>query len=95
MNWNTKEMSEYGHRAADGIQSFADDAGSTAADMRNRVSEVMGRSTEWASKKSDDLNATSRELIASMSDAVTSRPLLAVGVAVLAGFLVSKLFSRD
>jgi ElaB/YqjD/DUF883 family membrane-anchored ribosome-binding protein len=88
-------MSEYGHRAADGVQSFADDARSTAADMRNRVSDVMGKSTEWASKKTDDLNATSRELVGSMSDAVTSRPLLAVGIAVLAGFLVSKLFSRD
>ena len=95
MNWNTKHMSEYGDRAADGVQSFADDASSKAADMRKSVSDVMGKSTEWASKKTDDLNATSRELIGFMSDAVSSRPLLAVGIAVLAGFLVSKLFSRD
>jgi ElaB/YqjD/DUF883 family membrane-anchored ribosome-binding protein len=95
MNWNTKQMSEYGDRAADGVQSFAADAKSTATDMRNRISDAMGKSADWASKKTDDLNATSRELAASMSDAVSTRPLLAVGIAVFAGFLISKLFSRD
>jgi ElaB/YqjD/DUF883 family membrane-anchored ribosome-binding protein len=55
----------------------------------------MGKSADWASKKTDDLDTTSRELVRSMSDALSARPLLAVGIAVLAGFLISKLFSRD
>jgi ElaB/YqjD/DUF883 family membrane-anchored ribosome-binding protein len=95
MDWNTKRTSEYADRAADTVQSFADDAKSTAMDMRNRMSDAMGKSADWASKKTDDLNATSRELVESMSDAVTARPLLAVGLAVFAGFLISKLFARD
>ena len=95
MNWNTKRMSEYGDRAADSMQSLADDARSIAADVRNRMSDASGKSADWGSKKIDDLNATSRALIGSTSDAVTARPLLAVGIAVLAGFLISKLFSRD
>jgi len=95
MNWNTRRMYEYGDRAADRVQSFADDAKGTAADMRSRASDLMATSADWASKKTDDLNATSRELIGSMSNAVSSRPVLAVGIAVLAGFLVSMLFSRD
>ena len=94
MNWN-RQMSEFGENAADHVQSFADEAKGTAADMQSRVSDAMGKSADWASKKTDNLDATSRELVASMSDAVSARPLLAVGIAVFAGFLISKLFSRD
>jgi ElaB/YqjD/DUF883 family membrane-anchored ribosome-binding protein len=95
MNWNTSRISTHGDNAADRVQSLADDAKSTAADMRSRVSDAMGKGADWASKKADDLDTTSRELVGSMSDAVSARPLLAVGIAVLAGFLISKLFSRD
>lgn len=95
MNWNTSRISTYGVKAADRVQSLADDAKSTAADMRSRVSDAMGKSADWASKKTDDLDTTSREMVGSMSDALSARPLLAVGIAVLAGFLISKLFSRD
>lgn len=91
MSWNTSQMTD---KAADRVQSFADDAKSTAADMRGRASDLMATSADWASKKTEGLNATSRELVGSMSDAVSSRPLLAVGIAVLAGFVISKLFSR-
>jgi ElaB/YqjD/DUF883 family membrane-anchored ribosome-binding protein len=95
MNWNTRQVSGYGENAADRVQSFADDAKKTGADMRSRVSDAMTKGADWASKKTDDLDTTSRELVGSMSDAVSSRPLLAVGVAIFAGFLISKLFSRD
>ena len=92
MNWNTSQMTD---KAADRVQSFADDAKSTAADMRSRGSDLVATSADWASKKTDNLNTTSRELVGSMSDAVSARPLLAVGIAVLTGFLASKLFSHD
>jgi ElaB/YqjD/DUF883 family membrane-anchored ribosome-binding protein len=92
MNLNTSRISD---NAADRVVSFADDAKSTAADMRSRVSDAMGKGADWASKKTDDLDATSRELIGYTSDAVSARPLLAVGIAVLTGFLISKLLSRD
>ena len=95
MNWNTNRTSEYADRAGESVQSFADDAKRTAADMRHRMCDAMAKSADWASKKTDDLNTTSRELVGSMSDAVTARPLLAVGIAVFAGFLISKLFSRN
>jgi ElaB/YqjD/DUF883 family membrane-anchored ribosome-binding protein len=88
-------MSAYGDDAADRIQSYADDAKSTVADVRSRVSDSIGKGADWASKKTGDLDATSRELVGSMSDTVSARPLLAVGIAVLAGFLISQLFSRD
>ena len=94
MNWNTS-MPASGDNAVDRVQSFADDAKSTAADMQNRVSDVMGKGAVWASKKTGDLDATSRELVGSVSEAVSARPLLAVGIAVLGGFLISKLFWRD
>jgi ElaB/YqjD/DUF883 family membrane-anchored ribosome-binding protein len=92
---NKSEMSAYGDDAANRIQSFADDAKSSAADMRNRVSDAIGTGTDWASRKADDLDATSRELASSLSNAVSARPLVAVGIAVLAGLLISRLFSRD
>jgi ElaB/YqjD/DUF883 family membrane-anchored ribosome-binding protein len=95
MIWNTDQMSEYGADAANRIRSFADDAKNTAADMRSRSSDAFGRGADWASNKTGDLDATSRELVSSMSDAVGARPLLAVGIAVLTGFLLSQLFSRD
>ena len=95
MTWKTDQMSEYGGDAADRIRSFADDAKSTAADMRSRASDALGRGADWASKKTGDLDTTSRELVGSMSDAVSARPVLAVGIALLAGFLLFQLFSRD
>jgi ElaB/YqjD/DUF883 family membrane-anchored ribosome-binding protein len=94
MNWNSR-TSAYGDDAADRIQSLADDAKSTAARMQSRVSDAWGKGADWASKKSDDLDATSRQLIGSMSDAVSTRPLLAVGIAILAGVVISRLLSRD
>ena len=95
MTWNTNRASESRDEASDRIQSYADDAKSAAVDVRSRVSDALGRSADWASKKTSDLDATSRELVGSMSDAVSSRPLLAVGIAVLAGVLISRLLSRD
>ena len=95
MTWNTDQMSEYGADAANRSRSFADDAKSTAAAMRSRSSDTFRTSADWASKKIGDLDATSRDLVGSMSDAVSARPLLAVGIAVLAGILLSQLFSRD
>jgi ElaB/YqjD/DUF883 family membrane-anchored ribosome-binding protein len=77
------------------LQSIADDANDTAANLRARVSDAVGKGAEWASKKTSDLDATSRELVGSMSDAVSARPLLAVGIALLAGIVISRLFTRD
>ena len=88
-------MSTYGDDAADRIQSYADDAKSAAADVRSRVSDAIGKGADWASKKTGDLDATSRELVGSMSNVVSARPVLAIGIAVIAGFLISQLFSRD
>ena len=95
MNRNMSRMSAYGDDVADRPQSYAEDAKSTAAEVRSRMSDAIGKGADWASKRTGDLDATSRELIGSMSDAVTARPLLAVGIAVLAGVLISRLFSRD
>jgi ElaB/YqjD/DUF883 family membrane-anchored ribosome-binding protein len=88
-------MSTYGDDADDRLQSIADDANDTAANLRARVSDAVGKGAEWASKKTSDLDATSRELVGSMSDAVSARPLLAVGIALLAGIVISRLFTRD
>ena len=95
MTWKTDQMSEYGGDAADRSRSFAADAKSAAADMGSRASDALGSGADWASKKTGDLDATSRELVGSMSDAARARPLLAVGIAVVAGLLLSLLFSRD
>jgi len=95
MNWNTSRMSAHGEKAADRVQSFADDAKSTAADLGSRALDAIERGADWTAKRTNDLDATSREVIGSMSNAVSARPFLAVGIAVFAGFLISKLFSRD
>lgn len=96
MNRNMGRMSSYGDDAADRAQSYADDVKSTAADLRNRMSDAIGKGAEWASRKTGDLDAASRELVGSVSETVSTRPMLAIGVALLAGFLISQLFSsRD
>ena len=95
MNWNQGRMSAYSDDAADRLQSYAEDARNTAVDMRRRVSDAMGKGADWVSSKTGDLDETSRELVGSMSHAVSARPLLAVGIAVVAGMLISQLFSRD
>jgi len=74
MNRNTSGMSAYGDDAADRIQSYADDAKSTVADVRSRVSDAIVKGADWASKKTGDLDATSRELVGSISDTLARAP---------------------
>lgn len=95
MNLNTTPMSAYGDDAVHRMRSLTDEAKSTATDMSSRMSDAIGKGADWASKKTDDLDATSRELVSSVSAAVSARPVLAVGIAIIAGLLISKLFSRD
>ncbi len=95
MTWKTDQMSEYGRDALASGQSFAENAKSTAEDLRSRASDALARGADWASKKTGDLDATSRELVGSMSEAARARPLFAVGIAIVAGFLLSQLLSRD
>jgi ElaB/YqjD/DUF883 family membrane-anchored ribosome-binding protein len=95
MNLDTSRMTAYGDGAAERIQSLADGAKSAAADIGSRASDAIGTSADWATAKGAQLNTRSRELVGSLSDSVSARPLMAVGIAVLAGLLISKLFSRN
>ena len=88
-------MSAYGDEAADSVRSLSTDAKSTAKNLGGRISDAVDKGTHWVSKRTGDLDATSRELVESMSEAVRARPLVAVSVAAVAGFLFYRWFSRD
>ena len=47
---------------------------------------------DWLSEQADMLNARQKKLVAEATDYVSANPLKSIGVAVVAGFLLSRIF---
>jgi hypothetical protein len=80
---------------ADRVQAYSEQARTTAADATQRLADAADRTSEWAVEKSRGVNAVSDRLLGSVCDAIEARPLLALGIAILVGYAVSRVPSRD
>jgi len=95
MNQTTSRLATAGNGITDRAQEYSDEVRKTASRARERFSDALDQGTEWASNKTRDVQATSKELLAAASDSVTARPLVAVGIAAAFGYLLAKLLNRD
>ena len=60
----------------------------------DKAAGVAAPTADWLSEQGESLNATQKKLVADTCGYVTANPLKSVGIAVLAGFLLSRVIFR-
>lgn len=85
----------------DRAQDYLDRASQTASDKMDRVADTTRRSVdtaadsakaglEWASDQASMLRERNAAFVNAVSDSVTARPLVAIGVAAAVGYLLGR-----
>ena len=93
------------HAAVNSIAEAADDAARKAKPAFDQVAATVHQVVEktaaaaapaadWLGKQGKSLNATQKKLVTNTSASIAANPLVSVGVAALAGFLISRLIRR-
>ena len=81
--------------AADGAARRAKPAIDQVAAMAHQVVEKAAASAapaaDWLGEQGENLNAAQKKLVTDTSAYIAANPLMSVGVAVLAGFLISRM----
>ncbi len=86
----------------DRAQDYLDRASQTASDKMDRVADTARRSVDtaaesakagldWASDQASMLRDRNAALVNALTDSVTSRPLVAIGVAAAVGYILGRL----
>jgi len=57
----------------------------------DKVAGAAGPTAEWLAEQGESLNATQKKMMADTCGYVSANPLKSVGIAVLAGFLLSRI----
>ena len=90
------------HAAVNSIADAADGAARKAKPAIDQVAAVAHQvvdkaaasaapAADWLGEKGENLNAAQKKLVSDTSAYIAANPLLSVGVAVLAGFLISRM----
>ena len=58
----------------------------------DKAAGAAAPTAEWLSEQGDSLKATQKRLVTGATDYVTAHPFKSIGVAVVAGFLLSRIF---
>lgn len=93
------------HAAVDSIAGAADEAARKAEPTIDRVAAMAHQAVDnaagavatragWLSEQGESLNATQKKLVAGSCSYVSANPLKTVGIAVVAGFLLSRIILR-
>ena len=95
------KASSSAHDAVNSIAGAADEAARIAKPAIDRVAAMAHQAVDkatgavaptagWLAEQGESLNATQKKLVANTSSYVSANPLKAVGIAVVAGFLLSR-----
>lgn len=95
------KASSSAHAAVDSIAGAADEAARkakpaidhVAAMAHQAVDKAVGAAApaaDWLADQSESLNATQKKLVADTCSYISAHPLKSVGIAVVAGFLISR-----
>ena len=87
--------------AGDRTQEYLDRASQTAASGMDRVADTARRGVDkatdtakagldWAADQADSLRDKNAAFVNAMTDTVTARPLMAIGVAAAIGYLLGR-----
>ena len=83
--------------AADDVTRKAKPAIDQAAAMAHQVVDkaagAVAPTADWLAEQGDHLNATQKKFVTDASNYVSANPLKAVGIAVVAGFLLSRIMA--
>ncbi len=105
MSNNTEDTlskaSSSAHAAVDSIAGAADEAARKAKPAIDRVAAMAHQAVDkaagaaaptagWLTEQGESLNTTQKKLVANTCGYVSANPLKAVGIAVVAGFLLSR-----
>lgn len=84
--------------AADGAARKAKPAIDQVASMAHQVVEKAAASAapaaDWVGEQGESLSATHKKLVTDTSAYIAANPLMSVGMAALAGFLISRMIRR-
>lgn len=97
-----KQAASSAHSAVDSVANAADDAArkvkpkiekvaTMAHQAVDKAADAAGEKAEWLADRGTSLNASQKRLVADTCNYVSEHPLRSVGVAVLAGFLLSRI----
>lgn len=92
--------------AGDRAQDYLDRASQTASDRMDRVAETARRGVdsatesakagmEWASDQASMLRDRNAALVNAVTDSVTARPLMAIGIAAAVGYLLGRILRNS
>ena len=96
------KMSSSAHAAVNSIAGAADDAARKARPAIDRVTDLAHQAVDkaagaaapaadWIAGQGESLNATQKKLVEDTCNYVSANPLKAVGIALAAGFLISRI----
>jgi ElaB/YqjD/DUF883 family membrane-anchored ribosome-binding protein len=99
---NSGKASSSAHSAVNSIAAAADEAARKARPAIDRVAamahqavdaaaDAAAPTADWVSGQGERLNATQKKLMADTCGYISAHPLKAIGIAVAAGFLLSRL----
>jgi len=92
--------------ASDRAQDYLDRASQTASSGMDRVTDTARRSVDsaaesakagldWASDKASQLRDHNSALVNAVTDSVTARPMMAIGVAAAIGYVLGRLMRSN
>jgi ElaB/YqjD/DUF883 family membrane-anchored ribosome-binding protein len=80
------------NKASSSVHAAVNSVAGAAHHAVDRAAGVAEPTAEWLRERSENLSATRKKLVTNTSDMVSSNPLKAVGIAVFAGFVLSRIF---
>jgi len=91
MTTNTQSAAKEVDQKARGIHAVVDQASSTAHNAVDKAVGVADSAAEWLSVRSNSVKEAPRKLIGKSTDYVAANPWKSLGIAVVAGILISKI----
>lgn len=79
-------------KASTSAHSAVDSIAGAAHQAVDRAADATAPTADWLSEQGDSLKATQKKLVADSCDYVSANPLKSIGFAVVAGFLLSRIF---
>lgn len=78
--------------AIDSANHAIDRVATMAHQAVDKAAVAAAPTADWLSEQGDSLKATQKKLVAEATDYVSANPFKSIGVAVVAGFLLSRIF---
>jgi len=99
------KASSSAHSAVNSIAGAADEAARKAAPAIDRVAamahqvvdaaaDAAAPAADWLAEQGENLNAAQKKLVADTRSYISANPLKSLGIAVVAGFLLSRIILR-